>query len=84
MIARASPFTFPTDLSLITCSAEDLVIMKAFAGRAQDWFDLENVIIRQGARLDWPYIIYELKPLLELKGTPEVLDRLKWFREENR
>ena len=30
-IPRASPFLFPPDVSLRTCSAEDLVVLKAFA-----------------------------------------------------
>ncbi|MEW6321217.1 MAG: hypothetical protein AB1635_09015 [Acidobacteriota bacterium] len=33
IIERASEFTFPVDVRLRTCSAEDLVVLKAFADR---------------------------------------------------
>jgi hypothetical protein len=59
-----------------TCSAEDLVVLKSFASRPQDWIDVEKVIIRQGPRLDRALIIEELKPLAELKEEPEILSRL--------
>jgi hypothetical protein len=56
-----------------TCSAEDLVVLKAFANRPQDWIDIERVIIRQGARLDRQLILQELTPLAELKEDPQIL-----------
>ena len=33
---------------LQTCSAEDLIVHKAFAGRERDWLDVEGIVIRQG------------------------------------
>lgn len=60
-----------------TCSAEDLVVLKAFASRPQDWIDVEKVIIRQGQRLNRPLIIEELTPLAELKEDPEILEHLQ-------
>ena len=33
VVARATPFPFPGDVPLLTCSAEDLVVLKAFAAR---------------------------------------------------
>jgi len=59
-----------------TCSAEDLVIHKAFAGRDQDWLDIRGVLIRCGHRLDIDLIDRELPPLLELKEAPANLARL--------
>lgn len=35
MIRRATPFLFYPDCSLITCSAEDLIVLKAFAERSK-------------------------------------------------
>lgn len=67
---------------LRTCSAEDLVIHKAFAGRAQDWLDIRGVIIRRGARLDLELIDRELPPLLGLKEAPENLAKLHDFIRE--
>ena len=59
------------------CTAEDLVVMKAFANRVIDWHDVRGVIVRQGsANMDWSYIQQELVPLCEAKEEPEILDRL--------
>ncbi len=79
-VERASPFPFLSDLTLRTCSAEDLVIMKAFAARDRDWVDLGGILERQAGRLDWPLIRSELQPLCALKGTPEILERLEKLR----
>jgi hypothetical protein len=38
------------------------------------------VIIRQGARLDWTYILAELRPLAELKDAPDIVRRLEQLR----
>ena len=75
-VERASEFDFGPGLRLTTCSAEDLVILKAFAGRLRDWADVESVSMRQIRSLDWALVLEELKPLLELRETPENLDQL--------
>ncbi len=77
MIKRATPFTFHPNCSLITCSAEDLIILKAFADRTRDWMDVESVILRQGGKLNTNYIIDQLFPLCELKEKPEIINKLK-------
>lgn len=79
-VARSTPFRFPPDVTLRTCSAEDLIVFKAFADRPKDWLDIEGVVIRQGSRLDWQYILAELRPLAELKDAPEVVERLERLR----
>lgn len=59
------------------CTAEDLVVMKAFANRDIDWHDVRGVIVRQGpSKMDWSYIQQELAPLCEAKEQPEILGRL--------
>jgi len=63
--------------SITTCSAEDLVVHKVFAGRDQDWLDVKGILIRQGNSLDLAAITTALAPLLELKAAPENLDRLR-------
>jgi hypothetical protein len=83
---RASEFEFYPGVVLRTCSAEDLIVMKAFAGRDLDWADVMSIIARQGPMLKWPSIWSELRPLSELKEEPEILDRLeslhqKWKRK---
>ncbi|MBM3888600.1 MAG: nucleotidyl transferase AbiEii/AbiGii toxin family protein [Verrucomicrobia bacterium] len=76
-IQRASAWRLSEALSLMTCSAEDLVVHKAFAGRHRDWSDVETVLIRQHGKLDLLLIRSELAPLLELKGEPESLETLE-------
>jgi hypothetical protein len=76
-ILRGSLFRFPEDVELLTVSAEDLVVFKAFAGRPQDWFDVEGIFNRQWTSLDMNLIRKELTPLCELKESPETLDQLE-------
>jgi hypothetical protein len=52
------------------------VVLKAFAGRAQDWVDIEYLLVRQRGKLDWGQIEGELRPLIELSDAPEKLDTL--------
>ena len=77
MIEQATLFEFHNDCNLITCSAEDLVILKAFADRTKDWMDVEGVLLRQGKRLDSKYIIDRLTPLCELKESMEIVKKLE-------
>ena len=79
IIKRATPFEFAPGIRLVTCSAEDLFILKVFAGRGQDWQDAESVAIRQ--KLDKKYILKHLKPLFEVKETPELLLRARRLLE---
>ena len=53
---------FLPGVSLLTCSAEDLIVLKAFADRDQDWLDIEGILFRQKGLLDWDYILTELTP----------------------
>jgi hypothetical protein len=53
VIERASDFEIGPDLSIRTCSEEDLVVMKLFAGRALDLRDAEGVALRHGRDVDW-------------------------------
>lgn len=66
-IRRATRFEVAPELAITTCSAEDLVVFKAFAGRDRDWADIEGIVARQGLRLDVTLVWRELLPLLELK-----------------
>lgn len=65
------------------CTAEDLIVMKAFANRVIDWHDIRGIIVRQGiGNLDWSYINKELAPLCEAKEQPEIMNRLEALRRE--
>ncbi len=75
-VLRSSLWTVSESEKLRTCSAEDLLVHKTFAGRTRDWTDIEGILQRQGPKLDLGLVCSELKPLLDLKGTPESIDRL--------
>jgi hypothetical protein len=69
------------EVSLLTCSAEDLIIYKVFAGRDRDWADVEGVVIRQRGSLDRTLILSELGPLLDAKGSSADLSRARKLLE---
>ena len=76
-IARATPWIFEDGAHLLTCSAEDLVVHKAFANRPQDWVDISGITARQGSALNTDLILRELRPLAELKEQPELVTQLE-------
>ena len=76
VIQRASYYEFSPGVRLLTCSAEDLVVFKAFADRDRDWADIEGILSRQGNKLDLDLIFAELKPLAELKESPGIIAKL--------
>jgi hypothetical protein len=76
-VERSSPFLFPTGQSLVTCSAEDLLVHKCFANREKDWLDVDGILARQWHKLDLKLVRKELKPLAELKEAPEIIVRLE-------
>jgi hypothetical protein len=76
VIDRSTPFHVGGGTPFPTCSAEDLLVLKAFAGRVQDWLDIEGVIVRQGTGLDRELVLNELRPLLALKEDAETERRL--------
>lgn len=82
-VKRATPFDFGDGRPMPTCSAEDLVVLKAFAIRTQDWADIDGVCLRQGSRLSWPAIIERLAPLAELKDDPTIMEHLARIRRES-
>lgn len=80
-VKRATYVTYADGIALRICSAEDLIIMKAFAGRPQDWMDVRMTIVRQGVeKLDWRYIHKHLTQLAALKEAPEIMDQLEALR----
>jgi predicted nucleotidyltransferase len=80
-ITRAKKVQMIPGIRLRLCTAEDLIVYKAFAARALDWADVEGVIAKQRRRkLDWRYIYAQLKPLAELKEDPEIVPKLKELR----
>lgn len=75
MIKRATPFRMMPDCTLTTCSAEDLIVLKAFADRFKDWADIEGILTRQ-KKMDIAYVIQNLKILCDLKEDTEIVNKL--------
>lgn len=83
IIERSSLWKSPGNGEIRTCSAEDLVVLKAFAGRPQDWIDVEKTLIRQRGKLQMEQILEELHPLADLKEEPEIIERLNRLIDAN-
>lgn len=77
MVGRASEWEAAKGTRLRTCSAEDLVVLKAFASRDLDWVDIRGIATRQSGKLDTALIFRELDPLLELKEDTSARERLR-------
>ena len=81
MVERATDeLVDPSQNPIRLCSPSDLVILKTFAGRPQDWIDVRGTIVRSGDLLEWSLIDRELRVLLELKDELDSLDRLLQLR----
>ena len=76
-IERSTFWSYTPRRSIRTCSADDLVVHKAFAGRDRDWSDVDMVLLRQGKKLNVPQIMQELVPLTELKEDASIVPRLE-------
>jgi hypothetical protein len=79
IVQRSVEVELAPSIRLRICSADDLIVMKAFAGRDQDWIDITGIIARRPS-LNWEQIELELRPLLELVEKPERMDRLRALR----
>jgi len=82
VINRAVRIAMLPGKQLVLCTAEDLIVLKAFAARAIDWHDVESIVARQGSsNLDWSHINSQLAPLAEVKEEPEIMERLNRIQE---
>jgi hypothetical protein len=77
LFARAVDYEIEPGKNIRLCSAEDLVIHKAVAGRPQDVSDIQGVVFRQGGRLDTVYIRHWLKEFGDALGNPEIVERFE-------
>ena len=71
---RAVEVRLLDDARVRICSAEDLIIHKAVAGRAQDVRDIEGVVYRQGRRLDTDYIRQWLNEFSTVVDNPDLVE----------
>lgn len=77
VIARAVDYDLGGERTVKLCSAEDLIIHKAVAGRPQDLMDIEGIVARQRDRLDLAYLRPWLGELSTLLDDPEVAQRFE-------
>lgn len=73
LMKNAINFKINKKNSIRICSAEDLIIHKALAGREKDIKDIETIILRQGKKLNIKYIKKWLKAFSEILETREML-----------
>jgi hypothetical protein len=78
---RATEFRFTRGVKIPTASSEDLVFLKASANRAQDWIDIEGIVITQGASLDWAIVEAQLESIQEIIDFGPILKRLQDLRD---
>lgn len=81
IITRAIRYGFDS-LSIWVCSAEDLIIQKAIAGRGKDWQDIEGILVEQYPQLDQPYLEDWLTQFAEVLEQPGILNQYRqiWQR----
>ncbi len=73
ILERSSAWNIGAGASIVTCSAEDLVIYKLVAGRARDVADIEGIVRRQASGLDVERIRRYGGLFAELKEEPDLL-----------
>ena len=76
LIDRAKEVSF-AGYELKICSAEDLVVLKAFANRPRDWSDVEGIFLRQSGKLDLSYVLDTLEHLAASKPDQPIVEKLK-------
>ncbi len=77
LFSRAIDYEIEPGKTIRLCSAEDLIIHKAVAGRPQDIGDIQGVVDRQGTKLDSSYIRQWLREFADVLGNPDVLERFE-------
>lgn len=77
MLERAVELPLAPRRRVRFCTAEDLVIHKAVAGRGIDVQDIRGIITRQRDRLDARYIRRWLREFSAVLESPELLERFE-------
>lgn len=82
VMERAVEFELEPGRAIRVCSAEDLIIHKAIAGRPQDVRDVEGIVYRQRDGLDVAIVRRWLQAFAELLDNPEIVERFErpWRR----
>ena len=82
-IERGSWWEARPGVRLFTCSADDLIVHKAFASRDRDWSDVDRILAVQRERLNVEQILTELRPLVELKEDSGIIPKLEWMMRKH-
>ena len=77
MLERGIDYELEPGKSIYLCSAEELIIHKAIAGRPQDVLDIQGIVYRQGKTLDISYIRSWLAQFSTLLENPAVQERFE-------
>ena len=75
VIERAVDIEIKPSKKIRICSSEDLIILKALAGRAMDCQDIEGIILRRQEAIDRNYIINWLNLFSNELAEPIILSR---------
>ena len=76
-IARAVDYDLGQGRAVRLCAAEDLVVYKCVAGRAQDVLDVESVVARQGDGLDVARVRWWLEEFARITDDREIVARFE-------
>lgn len=82
MIDRAEPYEFMPGCVLRVCAVQDLIVMKAFAGRSQDLADLQYLIAWHWKSLDWNFIERQLSEICDMSENVTSVPKLAELRSE--
>lgn len=82
LIGRASVHEYVPGVVLKTCSADDLIVLKLFAGRVRDLEDCKYLAYSQAEILNWNQIEADLTEIAQMIEEPEILDRLTTLRNQ--
>ena len=77
VVARAVSYNLRGGRQVRMCTAEDLLVHKALAGRPQDLMDIEGIVARQGKALNVVYVRRWLDELARVAEDPEVAARFE-------
>jgi predicted nucleotidyltransferase len=78
IVRRAERCTI-ADFEIPIATAEDLVLMKALAGRPQDEADIAGIIEKRSAALDWDYCLAVASQLDSVVDF-DLLEKIKHYR----
>ena len=73
VIESATPWNLGEGISIPTCSAEHLIVYKLVAARPRDVIDVDEIVRRQGRRLDVDRIRRWGREFADLKEDPDLL-----------